>query len=180
MVRLGSTIRTVSVISRTSAEQSRPARPVMLRTSPRNFALCIWRPDTLTERVIGRLPTIGQAAASAHAVSSTQRPSGTMKPVSSASEMNRFGDTTPRTGCRQRTSASKPTRRPSARENCGWYSRKKSPLLSEPGNELIRVRRSVARLRSSCSNTTNEPLPLDLDSRRAASASVSRRSVLEC
>ena len=43
------------------------------------------------------------------AVSSTHRPSGTIRPVSSASGMNDSGGTRPRTGCCQRTSASKPT-----------------------------------------------------------------------
>ena len=39
----------------------------------------------------------------------TSRPSGTMSPVSSASGMNSIGGTSPRSGWRQRTSASKPT-----------------------------------------------------------------------
>ena len=47
-----------------------------------------------------------QVAASWHAVSSTVRPSGTIKPVASATGMNRPGDTSPRARSVQRSSAS--------------------------------------------------------------------------
>ena len=52
--------------------------------------------------------------------SSTQRPSGTTRPVSSASGMNASGLTRPRCGCIQRTSASTPTTPPVAIETIGW------------------------------------------------------------
>ncbi len=71
------------------------------RVSSRN-----WTADTLTATVT----PAGQAAASRQAVSSTQSPIGTIRPVSSASGMNSAGDTSPRSGCRQRRRAS--TRRP--------------------------------------------------------------------
>ena len=51
---------------------------------------------------------------------STQRPSGTISPVSSASGMKSPGGTRPRAGCRQRTSASTSTTAPVARSTIGW------------------------------------------------------------
>ena len=46
------------------------------------------------------------------ASSSTERPSATISPLSSITEMNSPGARIPRSGCTQRTSASMPTRRP--------------------------------------------------------------------
>ena len=50
----------------------------------------------------------GQRMASVQAVVRHQAPSGTIRPISSATEMNSPGGTSPRTGWRQRTSASNP------------------------------------------------------------------------
>ena len=50
-----------------------------------------------------------QTTARRQASRSTQVPSGTIRPVSSASEMNSPGPSRPRSGCCQRTSASRPT-----------------------------------------------------------------------
>ena len=51
---------------------------------------------------------------------STQRPIGTIRPISSANGMNWSGGTRPRSGWRQRSSASTPDDRPSARRTTGW------------------------------------------------------------
>ena len=61
-----------------------------------------------------------ETAASAHAVCNTQSPSSLIKPVSSASGMNSAGETMPRSGWRQRSSASTPTTRPVRNDTCGW------------------------------------------------------------
>ena len=55
-----------------------------------------------------------------HACSSAHTPSGTMRPVSSASGTNSIGATRPRSGCSQRISASKPTSVPWSRSIIGW------------------------------------------------------------
>ena len=72
-----------------------------------------WRADRLTDtnerRAVAPVASRRQRAAWRQAVSSTQRPSGTIRPVSSAIGMNDSGATRPRVGCCQRTSASKPT-----------------------------------------------------------------------
>ncbi len=56
------------------------------------------------------------------AVASTQRPSCTIDPSSSASPMNRFGVSMPNCGWFQRTRASTPRSRPSSMHTSGWYS----------------------------------------------------------
>jgi len=50
----------------------------------------------------------GKATASRQAWRSTQAPSGTIRPLSSASGTNSAGATIPRVGCCQRNSASSP------------------------------------------------------------------------
>ncbi|OLT09512.1 hypothetical protein BJF78_30640 [Pseudonocardia sp. CNS-139] len=61
-----------------------------------------------------------QPAACRHASSSTQRPSGTISPVSSATGMNRSGPSRSPSGRTQRTSASTPTSRWSISRTSGW------------------------------------------------------------
>ena len=56
----------------------------------------------------------GQVAASAQAVRSTQSPSSLIRPVSSATGMNSAGEIMPRSGWRQRNSASQPETSPAA------------------------------------------------------------------
>ena len=72
-----------------------------------------WRADRLTDTTIGRRAGPSGSHASwppaRQAVSRTQRPIGTIRPVSSASGMKASGGTRPRVGCCQRTSASNPT-----------------------------------------------------------------------
>ena len=57
----------------------------------------------------------GQALARASAVRSAQRPIGRIRPVASASGMKAAGGSSPRSGWRQRSSASTPLTRPVAR-----------------------------------------------------------------
>ncbi len=61
-----------------------------------------------------------QAAACRHVSRSTYRPSGTIRPVRSAAGMNSAGETTPRVGWCQRTSASTPITRWSSSCMIGW------------------------------------------------------------
>ena len=67
-----------------------------------------WRADRLTAMHTGGRPSRCQATFCAQAVCSTQLPIGTIRPVSSATGMNLAGATVPRSGCRQRSSASTP------------------------------------------------------------------------
>ena len=75
-----------------------------------------WYGDTLTAIVSAS----DQRIASRQAWLSTHSPSGTISPISSASGMNSAGDTRPRSGWRQRSSASKPTMAWRSRSICGW------------------------------------------------------------
>ena len=50
----------------------------------------------------------------------THSPIGTIKPISSAIEINSWGETKPRSGCCQRINASKPTNLPVTKETIGW------------------------------------------------------------
>ena len=68
-------------------------------------------------------PPCCQALAWLQAVRSTHSPIGTINPVSSASGMNSVGEMMPRSGWRQRTSASTPTIWVLGTSICGWYSR---------------------------------------------------------
>ena len=66
----------------------------------------------------------GQAAAQArrwrHTARSAQRPSGTMRPLLSATGMKPPGRVMPSHGCAQRSSASAPTMLPSVMSTFGW------------------------------------------------------------
>ena len=102
-MRLLSVSRTDSVISSSSRQPAIPASASAARTvSMRSAALNWW-----TERLTETRTSAGHSAACRQAARSTYAPSGTMSPVSSASGMNSPGETTPRSGWRQRTSASK-------------------------------------------------------------------------
>ncbi len=69
----------------------------------------------LTETAVGASVADSARRACAHACSSTQRPMGTIIPVSSATSMKSTGITRPRVGCAQRSRASSLTGR-AARE----------------------------------------------------------------
>ena len=110
-------------------------------------------------------------AARRQASSSTNSPIGTISPVSSASGMNSPGATTPRSGCRQRTSASAATTSPSARRAIGWYSTANSLRVTACWSCSLspwRRRIAVCMLRS---KRAQRPLPRCLASYMATSAS---------
>ena len=80
----------------------------------------IWRAETLTEMVSGSPSSPAfQLAACSQASSSTQRPIGTISPVSSASGMKSSGRTMAPSRC-QRSSASKPMVRRDGSSTIGW------------------------------------------------------------
>ena len=107
----------VSVTSSTSRTGTHPVNATAVRTSSHREASWSWRPEMLTDMMSREGAADSHWAACSHARSSTQRPSGMMKPVSSASGMKRSGGTRPRVGWFQRTRASKPSNRPSRTEN---------------------------------------------------------------
>ena len=115
-----------SVISSTSACGGSSLRLSISPTSPGNptHASCLIETLTLTYSGVGARRTRCHARSCAHACSRTQCPSVTIRPVSSASPMNRSGPIRPRVGCCQRSSASTPTVLPSWRDTIGWYSRR--------------------------------------------------------
>jgi hypothetical protein len=88
-------------------------------TSHNRFGSANCRGDRLTAIVTGRRPRRCQTMFCAQASLSTQRPIGTIKPVSSASGMNCPGDTVPSSGWIQRSSASTPVIWPLAMSTLG-------------------------------------------------------------
>ena len=90
----------------------RPRRAAMAATCAGNMGLPAWRPETLTDTPMAGSSCCCQAAVWRHACSSTCSPSSAIRPLSSAIGMNSSGETMPRSGCAQRTSASVETGRP--------------------------------------------------------------------
>ena len=86
------------------------------------MTLCItlrllnWAGDRLTATRTG----FGHVAASQQACLSTHSPIGTIRPISSASGMNSAGETMPRLGEFQRSSASQPVISSVIASTCGW------------------------------------------------------------
>ena len=81
-----------------------------------------WRTDRFTampERAESARSAC-QRAACVQAVSSTQRPIGSIMPVSSATGMKSAGAGVPRAGCSQRSSASTEAIEESRSETIGW------------------------------------------------------------
>ena len=106
-----SRISTVSVISSSSRSGATPAAASAASISATKPGWWNCSAETLTDSASRR----GQRAAAASAVRSAQAPSGRISPVASASGMKAAGASSPRLGCRQRSSASTPLTRPSAR-----------------------------------------------------------------
>ena len=75
--------------------------------------------DRFTESRIG-IPAWCHSATCLHASRSTRAPSAWSMPDSSAIGMNSAGPMIPRSGSRQRRSASTPNARPVEVETCGW------------------------------------------------------------
>ncbi len=115
-------IRTLSVSSRRRHDGSRPLSPsTWMMTS--TMSGCI---SCLLDRLIDMDMPRATSWSACHsticrqASSMTQTPIGTIRPVSSATEMISPGRMSPRSGCCQRSSASKPTTRSVASAITGW------------------------------------------------------------
>ena len=100
----------LSVSSSSSRPGARPVSPSTRSIMPIRSFCRNWRAERFTAI---RSPGCRacQACACAQASSSTHSPSGMMSPVSSAIGMNSAGDSTRRSGCGQRSSASAPSMR---------------------------------------------------------------------
>ncbi len=156
-----------SVTSRHSASGATPARSRMSTVSWTRPGWVSWQGERLT------LMRSGPAAPpspyrSRHRrawrtdCSRTQRPNGTIRPVCSASGMNRSGPSTPCCGCSQRTSASAPRTLPSPRWTSGWYSMKNSPRSRAAGNAVVSPCRVMTRASASGSASSKRLPPADL------------------
>ncbi|CAM5653473.1 hypothetical protein SANTM175S_08025 [Streptomyces antimycoticus] len=110
-----------SVSSSCSRCGGSPVSARIVPTSATRSESHTWRTATLTLTTSGWVGLAScQARAWRQAVRSTHRPSGTIAPFSSASGMNRFGDSRPNCGWSQRTSASTPRTTPSPSPTSGW------------------------------------------------------------
>ena len=87
------------------------------------------------------------------ASSSTQLPSATIRPVSSATGMNCAGWTTVPSARCQRASASTPTSRLSESPIIGWYSNRNSPRSRPRRMSFSMLSREITRSRTLLSNT---------------------------
>ena len=112
----------LSVTSSVRLDGSIPLSAIASRTSATIVGDWSCRADRLTDIESGGVfgYRCCRRRASLHAVWSTQRPSGMMSPLSSASGMNSSGGIRPRSGCCQRTSASRPEMRSVSRVTSGW------------------------------------------------------------
>ena len=110
MTASGSSIRTLSVISRLSSPGSRPLARSARSTIRGRSECATWRRERLTDTQIGSASgrPACHAAAWRQAVSRTRFPISTMAPFSSATAMNSAGASSPRSGCCQRARASMP------------------------------------------------------------------------
>ncbi len=142
-----------SVTSRQRAPGSRPERSSTSTVSATRLGWCSWAGERLT--LIRRGPPSVWRSCQKFACltdsSRTQRPSGTISPVCSASGMNRSGPSTPCCGWHQRTRASAPCTLPSPRCTSGWYSMKNSPRSRAAGSAVVSPWRVMARASASAS-----------------------------
>ena len=110
------------MISMTRALASTPWSLSASRTPSTKSVSWTSRADTLTPTYMpGAVdPSADQAATWRQASRRTQRPIGRIEPCSSAISMNWPGAIRPRSGWRQRTSASNPAIAPVCRLTIGW------------------------------------------------------------
>ena len=126
MVLSMSSTSTLSVSSSLSWPEGAPVMASTRATSSTKLGLRNWLELTFTAMVRSRRKgSFCQLASSLQAWCSTQRPSGTISPVSSARAMKSEGGTMPRWVCFQRSSASTPAIAPLWR-SWGWKCRKNS------------------------------------------------------
>src|SRR5471032_3154914 len=118
-LRSGSCIAADSVISSSSSAASMPLSASRLSSSGSRPAPWHWRADKLTAMRSWPSPCARHAPSKAKARRSTQSPSGSISPDSSAIGMKRSGATMPSSGWCQRSSASAPMTARSDRRICG-------------------------------------------------------------
>ena len=136
----------LSVSSRMRSHGRMPAAWTASRTSSTSPSDASWRAETFTDTRSG-VPTAHAAwktAAWRQASKSRSRPSGTMRPVSSASGMNSAGETGPRSGCVQRASDSYARISPLRRSTTGWYTSVISPSATARARSTLSSRRATA------------------------------------
>ena len=109
----------LSVISSTSRSAGIPVLRSTSTTSSTKSSLASCCAATLTATE-GWCRSLCISAPARQASRSTQLPSGTMSPLCSATGMNSTGGSSPRVGCSQRTSASKPVICCVSRSTVGW------------------------------------------------------------
>ena len=112
-------IRVVSVISIVSAAGCKPAGGQGGRDVDEDL-VAVELASGDVDRDADRVPFGAPGGCLRAGVSSTQRPTSTIRPVSSSSGMKSSGWTVPRVGWRQRISASTPFGLMSLRSNVGW------------------------------------------------------------
>ncbi len=176
----GSFMMAVSVISSFRASGGSPVSDSTRATRPVRLGWDAWRAERFTETYRPRAPgsSARQRARVAAACSSTHWPMRRMSPVSSAMGMNRAGGTAPSVGCRQRTSASKPSSAGPSTANTGWYSRYSCLRRRARERSPSRVIISMVWRCMDWLNTRNRPLPWALAWYMAMSASRSNASAV--
>ncbi|MPN57089.1 hypothetical protein SDC9_204783 [bioreactor metagenome] len=120
MLSAARAIMTLSVISRTREDAGNSLSFSALRMILRRSGCSSCLDDRLIATYRSAMPLSSQALACWQALRRTRSPSGRMRPVSSAIGMNSAGETIPRSGCSQRTSASTPVILPPTVSTTGW------------------------------------------------------------
>ena len=172
-------ITALSVSSSWSSSAGRPVSFSTRATSSTMDSSRAWRAARFTlstSRASGK--SRFQAAACRHASVSTQRPSSTISPVSSASPTKLSGISRPSRGCCQRTSASTPISPASASRTIGWYSTTNSPWASAAGIAEARAYRACSRSCRSGSNSAHLARPSDLAQYSVMSAAFIRSATV--
>jgi hypothetical protein len=115
-------MKALSVISSFNQDDSSPVSRITASISSARSSCASCRLETLTHMMTGAFgPNRAcQSTILRHDSTRMIRPSCRIKPVSSATGMNSTGLISPRSGCRQRASASKPLIRPVASATIGW------------------------------------------------------------
>ena len=120
LARSGSAISTLSVSSTSNCVAAMPYKVSASARSSISVSLANCRADRFTATAGTAKPALRQSRIWRQAAWMTQRPIGTISPRSSASAMNSPGNTRPRFGWAQRSSASTLRMRPLAISILGW------------------------------------------------------------
>ena len=171
----------LSVTSSCSCSARMPVELRMAATVSIHPGCASWARDRFTASKRGAAPPsfACQATKSSQALASTKSPSAPIRPHSSATGMNSTGETTPRAGCCQRTSASTPAAwsipPPPIRPTTGWYTTNSWFSCSAVRRSTSMSPRWAARSRIDVSNITWRAPPARLACTMAMLAS--RRTV---